>query len=53
MYTPRRDFGTVTAESDMRALDIVADRIGAIHIARHQTIAVMGVGSIAVERIDS
>jgi hypothetical protein len=49
MYVPRQDFGTVQAPNAMRALDIVAERIGERHQERHQSIPVMGVGSVMVE----
>lgn len=51
-YRAREDFGTVEAPSAMRALDILAGRIGVPHIERHHSIAVLGVGSIKVEPVE-
>lgn len=51
-YRAREDFGTVEAPSAMRALDIIAERIGVHHIERHHSIAVLGVGSIKVEPVN-
>lgn len=51
IYKPRQDFGTIEAESEMRALDLVAEKIGERHLPRTRSIPVMGIGSIKVEAI--
>jgi len=50
-YKPAETFGYVEAESAMRALDLVGERIRVRHIPRKLSIAVLGVGSIHVEEV--
>ena len=50
-YKPREDFGTIDGDTEMRALDNLCARIGQPRIPRTRSIAVMGIGSLKVEKI--
>jgi len=51
IYKPAETLGYIEAPSKMRALDAVAEKIGARHMPRTHTIPVLGIGSITVEEV--